>query len=45
MNKVCSDKQEIKQLFELCRDYRKLFNRNIQTELLKPNSGFSLKFV
>lgn len=45
MNKVYLDKQEIKQLLELCRDYRKLFNSNIQTELLKPNSGLSLKFV
>lgn len=44
MNKVYFDKQEIKQLLELCRDYRKLFNPNIQTELLKPNSGLSLKF-
>lgn len=45
MNKVYFDKQEIKQLLEFCRDYQKLFNPNIQTELLKPNSGLSLKFV
>lgn len=45
INKVYFDKQEIKQLLELCRDYRKLFNPNIQTELLMPNSGLSLKFV
>lgn len=44
MNKVYFDKQEIKQLLELCRDYRKLFSTNTQTELLKPNSGLSLKF-
>lgn len=43
MNKVYFDKQEIKQLLELCCDYRKLFSPNIQIELLKPNSGLSLK--
>lgn len=43
-NKVYFDKQKIKQLLELCRDYRKLFRSNTQTELLKPNSGLSLKF-
>lgn len=43
-NKVYFDKLEIKKLLELCRDYRKLFRSNTQTELLKPNSGLSLKF-
>ena len=43
-NKVYFDKLEIKKLLKLCRDYRKLFSPNIQIELLKPNSGLSLKF-
>lgn len=43
--KVFFEKSEISSLLEICRDYRKLFSPKVQLEILKPNSGLSLKFV
>lgn len=43
--RVFFDNREIGRLLEICRDYRKLFSPKVQFELLKPNSGLSLKFV
>lgn len=43
VNKVYFDKRQIGQMLELFRDYRKLFSS--QHELLKPNSGLSLRLV
>lgn len=45
LNKVYSDKMQMQQLLELFRDYRRLFGLKNQSELLKPNSGLSLRFV
>lgn len=43
--RVFFDNREIGRLLEMCRDYRKLFSPKVQLELLKPNSGLSLKFA
>lgn len=43
VNKVYFDKRQIEQMLELFRDYRKLFSSKL--ELLKPNSGLSLRLV
>lgn len=43
VNKVYFDKRQIGQMLELFRDHRKLFSS--KHELLKPNSGLSLKLV
>lgn len=43
--RVFFDNREIGRLLEICRDYRKLFSPKVQLELLKPNSGLSLKFA
>lgn len=45
LNKVYSDKMQMRQMLELFRDYRRLFGLKNQPELLKPNSGLSLRFV
>ncbi len=44
-NKVYSDKMQMQQMLELFRDHRRLFGLKNQPELLKPNSGLSLRFV
>lgn len=45
VNKLYSDKHIIFELLKVFRDYRLLFNVKPQPELLKPNSGLSLRFV
>lgn len=45
VNKVYFDKRQIGQMLSIFRDYRKLFTMKPQHELLKPNSGLSLRLV
>jgi len=45
LNKIYSDKTQMVQMHELFRDYRRLFGLSIQPDLLKPNSGLSLRFI
>lgn len=45
LNKMYSDKMLMQQMLELFRDYRRLFGLKNQPELLKPNSGLSLRFA
>lgn len=45
INKVYFDKRQIGQMLSIFRDYRKLFTVKPQHELLKPNSGLSLRLV
>lgn len=44
INKIYFDQRQVGQMLELFRDYRKLFSIKPQPELLKPNSGLSVKF-
>lgn len=45
LSKVYSDKKQMKQMLDLFRDYRQLFGLKPQPELLKPNSGLSLRLL
>ena len=45
IHKVYFDNREMGRMLELFRDYRQLFSLHSQTDILKPNSGLSLKFV
>lgn len=45
LNKIYSDKMQMQQMLELFRDHRRLFGLKVQPELLKPNSGLSLRFA
>lgn len=44
INNVYFDERKMRNMLNLFRDYRKLFNMKPQPVLLKPNSGLSLRF-
>lgn len=43
INKVYQGEMQLKQLLSVVRDYKILFNSNVSLDILKPNSGLSLK--
>lgn len=45
LGKIYSGKVQLQQLLAITRDYRVLFNLNPPLEVLKPNSGLSLKLL
>ena len=45
LGKIYSGKTQLQQLLTITRDYRVLFNLNPPLEILKPNSGLSLKLL
>jgi len=45
IGKIYSGKTQLQQLLTITRDYRVLFNLNPPLEILKPNSGLSLKLL
>ena len=45
LGKIYSGKVQLQQLLAITRDYRVLFNLNPQLEILKPNSGLSLRLL
>ena len=45
LGKIYSGKVQLQQLLAITRDYRVLFNLNPPLEILKPNSGLSLRLL
>jgi len=45
VHKVYFDKNIMGEMIKLFRNYKALFNIKPQPELLKPNSGLSLRFL